>query len=86
MSPAIPQFDVLAMDEKAAITDPSAIIDNIPYVATMNPLVIDMAGSLWPEESGLALLQHPELMPLWWSLALGACLGATVRPSGPPPT
>lgn len=53
----------------------SAVIDNIPYVATMNPLIIDMAGQLWPGETGLALLQHPDLMPLWWSLALGACLG-----------
>ena len=53
----------------------SAIVDNIPYVATMNPLIIDMAGQLWPGETGLQLLQHPDLMPLWWSLALGACLG-----------
>lgn len=53
----------------------SAIVDNIPYVATMNPLVIDMAGRLWPDLSGLELLHHSELMPLWWSLALGACLG-----------
>lgn len=53
----------------------SAFIDNIPYVATMNPLLIDMAARLWPDEKGIALLQHPELMPLWWSLALGACLG-----------
>ena len=60
----------------------SAIIDNIPYVATMNPLVIDMAGRLWPGESGLALLQHPDLMPLWWSLSLGACLGGNATPIG----
>jgi len=53
----------------------SAIVDNIPYVATMNPLIIDMARQLWPHESGVQLLQHPDLMPLWWSLALGACLG-----------
>jgi Na+/H+ antiporter NhaD/arsenite permease-like protein len=53
----------------------SAIVDNIPYVATMNPLVIDMARQLWPHETGTALLQHPDLMPVWWSLALGACLG-----------
>jgi Na+/H+ antiporter NhaD/arsenite permease-like protein len=53
----------------------SAVIDNIPYVATMNPLIVDMAGQIWPGETGLALLQHPELMPVWWSLALGACLG-----------
>ncbi len=53
----------------------SAVVDNIPYVATMNPLVIDMARELWPEHSGMELLQHAELMPIWWSLALGACLG-----------
>ena len=53
----------------------SAIVDNIPYVATMNPLVIDMAKQLWPNLSGLQLLHHPDLMPVWWSLALGACLG-----------
>lgn len=54
----------------------SAIIDNIPYVATMNPLIIDMAKSLWPNVADpIALLHKPELMPVWWSLALGACLG-----------
>lgn len=53
----------------------SAIVDNIPYVATMNPLIVDMARQLWPGETGVQLLQHPDLMPLWWSLALGACLG-----------
>ncbi len=53
----------------------SAFIDNIPYVATMNPLIIDMAKQLWPDVTGLQLLHHPDLMPLWWSLALGACLG-----------
>ncbi|MBI5043981.1 MAG: ArsB/NhaD family transporter, partial [Nitrospirae bacterium] len=44
----------------------SAIVDNIPYVATMNPLIVDMAKQLWPNETGLQLLQHPDLMPLWW--------------------
>jgi Na+/H+ antiporter NhaD/arsenite permease-like protein len=53
----------------------SAFIDNIPYVATMNPLIIDMARQLWPNVSGIQLLHHPDLMPIWWSLALGACLG-----------
>ena len=53
----------------------SAVIDNIPYVATMNPLIVDMARELWPGQSGVALLQHADLMPIWWSLALGACLG-----------
>ena len=53
----------------------SAIVDNIPYVATMNPLVVDMARELWPGLDGTDLVQHPDLMPIWWSLALGACLG-----------
>ncbi len=53
----------------------SAFIDNIPYVATMNPLIIDMAKQLWPNLSGIQLLHHPDLMPMWWSLSLGACLG-----------
>ncbi len=53
----------------------SAFVDNIPYVATMNPLVIEMAKGIWPNLSGTALLNNPDLMPIWWSLALGACLG-----------
>ena len=60
----------------------SAFIDNIPYVATMNPLIIDMAKQLWPNLSGLQLLHHPDLMPVWWSLALGACLGGNGTPIG----
>lgn len=42
----------------------SAFVDNIPFVATMIPLIKEM-GQL-----GLTNLE-----PLWWSLALGACLG-----------
>jgi Na+/H+ antiporter NhaD/arsenite permease-like protein len=42
----------------------SAFVDNIPFVATMIPLIKDM-GTM-----GVANLE-----PLWWSLALGACLG-----------
>ncbi|MDH4330070.1 MAG: ArsB/NhaD family transporter [Candidatus Moranbacteria bacterium] len=60
----------------------SGFVDNIPYVATMNPLVIDMARELWPHETGTQLLQHPELMPIWWSLALGSCLGGNLTPIG----
>jgi Na+/H+ antiporter NhaD/arsenite permease-like protein len=41
----------------------SAVIDNIPYTATMIPIVQDLG------RAGL------EIEPLWWSLALGACLG-----------
>lgn len=53
----------------------SAFIDNIPYVATMNPLIIDLARQIWPHESAARVLAHTQLMPVWWSLALGACLG-----------
>ena len=41
----------------------SAIIDNIPYTATMIPVVQQLGVAGIPIE------------PLWWSLALGACLG-----------
>jgi Na+/H+ antiporter NhaD/arsenite permease-like protein len=44
----------------------SAILDNIPFVATMIPLIKNMA----PAYGGLA-----HIAPLWWCLALGACLG-----------
>jgi Na+/H+ antiporter NhaD/arsenite permease-like protein len=40
----------------------SGIVDNIPYTATMIP-VVQSLGDVMPVE------------PLWWSLALGACLG-----------
>jgi len=43
----------------------SAFVDNIPFVATMIPLIQDM-GRL----GGIT-----DLNPLWWSLSLGACLG-----------
>lgn len=47
----------------------SATIDNIPFVATMIPLIQDMGNGL-----GLAR-DSVEINALWWSLALGACLG-----------
>ena len=42
----------------------SAFVDNIPFVATMIPLIKDMGA-----------MGITNLDPLWWSLALGACLG-----------
>jgi len=44
----------------------SAIVDNIPFVATMIPIIKSMAPTFGGAEN---------LFPLWWSLALGACLG-----------
>ncbi|WP_314625896.1 ArsB/NhaD family transporter [uncultured Selenomonas sp.] len=42
----------------------SAFIDNIPFVATLIPLIQDMG------QMGMTNLD-----PVWWSLSLGACLG-----------
>jgi Na+/H+ antiporter NhaD/arsenite permease-like protein len=54
----------------------SAVVDNIPYVAAMNPLIVDLARSLHPEITDyVALVHQPDILPLWWALALGACLG-----------
>ena len=54
----------------------SAVVDNIPYVAAMNPLIVDLARSLHPEMTDyVALVHQPDIIPLWWALALGACLG-----------
>jgi Na+/H+ antiporter NhaD/arsenite permease-like protein len=41
----------------------SAVVDNIPYTATMIPVVQQLGAS------------GVEVEPLWWALALGACLG-----------
>jgi Na+/H+ antiporter NhaD/arsenite permease-like protein len=43
----------------------SAIVDNIPFVATMIPLIKNMAPSF----------AGADIQPLWWCLSLGACLG-----------
>lgn len=54
----------------------SAIVDNIPYVAAMNPLIVDYARSVHPEITDYTTLVHQaDIIPLWWALALGACLG-----------
>lgn len=44
----------------------STIVNNIPFVATMIPLIESTADQL----GGAAAIE-----PLWWCLALGACLG-----------
>lgn len=41
----------------------SSILDNIPLVATLIPIVTTM------EAAGI------EVMPLWWAISLGACIG-----------
>ncbi|MCD6378994.1 ArsB/NhaD family transporter [bacterium] len=58
----------------------SSFLDNIPFVAAMIPLLTKITTSLFPNTQGLDeaayhvyYIHHS--LPLWWSLALGACLG-----------
>ncbi|MFI5907919.1 SLC13 family permease [Dactylosporangium sp. NPDC051541] len=51
----------------------SAIVDNIPYVATMSPIVADLVAA-----DGGTGGPHP----LWWALALGADLGGNATAVG----
>jgi Na+/H+ antiporter NhaD/arsenite permease-like protein len=51
----------------------SAIIDNIPYVATVAPLVADLVDA----SDGA-----PQATALWWALALGADLGGNATAVG----
>ena len=48
----------------------SGIIDNIPYTATMAPLIAQVQHTLPYAGEG----HHP----LWWALSLGACLGGNL--------
>ncbi len=44
----------------------SSAIDNIPFVATMIPMLKSMEPSMGGREA---------MMPVWWALSLGACFG-----------
>ena len=44
----------------------SAAVDNIPFVASMIPLVKSLAPAMGGNEA---------ILPLWWALSLGACIG-----------
>ena len=44
----------------------SSVIDNIPFVATMIPMIKSMEESVGGREV---------MMPVWWALSLGACFG-----------
>ncbi|WP_447974542.1 sodium:proton antiporter [Nitrospira sp. Kam-Ns4a] len=48
----------------------SAFIDNIPFVATMIPMIKDMLPAF--QEAGIPA---DRLTGLWWALSAGACLG-----------
>ncbi|WP_281252530.1 ArsB/NhaD family transporter [Lentzea kentuckyensis] len=51
----------------------SAIVDNIPYVATMAPIVSELVA---------AQGQSPQSQSMWWALALGADLGGNATAVG----
>ncbi|NUT35031.1 MAG: ArsB/NhaD family transporter [Hamadaea sp.] len=50
----------------------SAVIDNIPYVATMSPIVADLVDAHGAPQGNV----------LWWALALGADLGGNATAIG----
>ncbi len=50
----------------------SGIIDNIPYTATMAPLISELINPANPN----AITGHTHA--LWWALSLGACLGGNL--------
>ena len=43
----------------------SGVIDNIPYTATMTPMLLEISNVMGADYT----------YPLWWCLSLGACLG-----------
>lgn len=54
----------------------SGVVDNIPFVATMTALLHGVAATLHPEATSFLAAAHaPDVIPLWWALSLGACLG-----------
>ena len=62
-------MDASGRDHRRSCGSPpfgSAIVDNIPYTATAIPIVEEMIAT------GL------DAEPLWWALALGACLGGNL--------
>jgi Na+/H+ antiporter NhaD/arsenite permease-like protein len=59
-------FNVTALAILWASAILSAFIDNIPFVATMIPLIKAMGPTFGDANA---------LLPLWWALSLGACLG-----------
>jgi Na+/H+ antiporter NhaD/arsenite permease-like protein len=55
----------------------SSILDNIPFVITMIPVIKELIAKLAisQEITNTAIIQVKIAYPLWWALALGACLG-----------
>ncbi len=47
----------------------SALVDNIPYTATITPMIKELKTAM-------------DITPLWWALSLGACLGGNATMIG----
>lgn len=56
----------------------AGVIGNIPFTAIMCPTVGFVAQSLHPGMQPEAAMSQPGIQVLWWSLALGACLGGNL--------
>lgn len=52
----------------------SGFVDNIPFTATMIPIIKSL-----PKVNPAVFV---DLKPLWWALSLGACLGGNLTPIG----
>lgn len=50
----------------------SGFIDNIPYTATMSPMLVEIEKAMGADYT----------TPLWWCLSLGACLGGNMTMIG----
>ena len=68
---SVKKFEMILISFSASL---SAFVDNIPYTATMVH-VINHLKDIDPHT-------FHNLNPLWWSLALGACLGGNGTPIG----
>ncbi|MFG1948200.1 ArsB/NhaD family transporter [Nonomuraea sp. NPDC048826] len=66
------RLDVAAMGLLGGSAVLSAIVDNIPFVATMSPIVADLVAANGGESAQV----------LWWALAFGADLGGNATAVG----
>lgn len=58
-----------------------AVVNNIAYTTMMTPLITTIALSAHPAAataSWVEIYHSPEILPLWWALSLGACLGGNM--------
>jgi Na+/H+ antiporter NhaD/arsenite permease-like protein len=54
------------------------VINNIAYTTMMTPLIKSIAVAAHPDAAAAAwseLYHAPDILPLWWALSMGACLG-----------